>query len=318
MNVAKTLSHLKEQSPERWLRDLNRFAPAAVAAGLVLLIAYQLATLTWTIIPGQSFDRPAPVVAGPGTAPSAETAAADFSALRGAHLFGEAPEPDQAPQLPPQAELEAPDTTLSIRLTGVIEETEGDGGQAIIASGRSDEKKYGIGQSIDNANGATLHAVYRDRVILNRGGQLETLRLPKDAAPTASGRAARPAPAPPPPEQPSGPSGDDPSLRNVISENTSQLTNIMRLSPHVEGGQMVGFRINPGRDRETFEALGLMPGDVVTDINGMVLDDPSRGLQVFEALGESTMANVTVMRDGSPTVIVIDTSQLANIAENRQ
>ncbi|MBN1239343.1 MAG: type II secretion system protein GspC [Gammaproteobacteria bacterium] len=296
------------------LRNLSRFAPAAVTAGLVLLIAYQLATITWTIVPDQTFDLPAPVVARPAATASGATATtADYSALQAAHLFGEAAEQEQAP-IPAEAELEAPDTTLSIRLTGVIEQTEGDGGQAIIASGRSDEKKYGIGQTIDGANGATLHAVYRDRVILNRGGQLETLRLPKDAAPTQSGRVARaPAPAPAVP-----PSADEPPLRNVISENASQLTNIMRLSPHVEGGQMVGFRVNPGRDRETFEALGLMPGDVVTDINGMVLDDPSRGLQVFEALGESTMANVTIMRDGSPTVIVIDTSQLQNIAENRQ
>ena len=314
MNVAKTLSHFKERSPEHWLRDLNRFAPAVVSAGLVLLIAYQLATITWTIVPDQTFDLPAPVVARPAASASSATATADFSALQGVHLFGEAAEQEEQAPIPAEAELEAPDTTLSIRLTGVIEDTRGDGGQAIIASGRSEEKKYGIGQTIDGANGASLHAVYRDRVILNRGGQLETLRLPKDAAPTQSGRVAR-APAPPPAAPPSA---DEPPLRNVISENASQLTNIMRLSPHVEGGQMVGFRVNPGRDRETFEALGLMPGDVVTDINGMELDDPSRGLQVFEALGESTMANVTIMRDGSPTVIVIDTSQLQNIAENRQ
>jgi general secretion pathway protein C len=81
---------------------------------------------------------------------------------------------------------------------------------------------------------------------------------------------------------------------------------------------VVGFRVNPGRDRETFAALGLMPGDVVTDINGTVLDDPSRGLQVFEALGEATMANVTVLRDGAPQVIVVDTSQLESLEENRE
>ena len=84
----------------------------------------------------------------------------------------------------------------------------------------------------------------------------------------------------------------------------------MRLAPHVQEGQVVGFRVNPGRDRATFEALGLQAGDVVTDINGTVLDDPSQGLQVFQSLGESTQANVTVLRDGVPQVIVIDTTQL--------
>ena len=76
---------------------------------------------------------------------------------------------------------------------------------------------------------------------------------------------------------PAAASGND-TLRNVISQNASRLTDIVRLAPHVQEGQVVGFRVNPGRDRESFEALGLLPGDVVTDINGVVLDDPSRGL----------------------------------------
>jgi hypothetical protein len=39
---------------------------------------------------------------------------------------------------------------------------------------------------------------------------------------------------------------------------------------------------------------------------------------VFESLGEATMANVTVVRDGSPQVIVIDTTQLQNLREGRE
>jgi len=56
----------------------------------------------------------------------------------------------------------------------------------------------------------------------------------------------------------------------------------------------------------------------VTDINGIQLDDPSRGLQAFEALGESTMANVTILRDGSPQVIVMHTTLLEELSEGRQ
>ena len=90
------------------------------------------------------------------------------------------------------------------------------------------------------------------------------------------------------------------------------------MAPQVEQGQVVGFRVNPGRDRQAFEALGLQAGDVVTDINGTTLNDASKGLQVFEQLGEATQANVTVLRDGAPQVLVVDTSQLQNLKENRQ
>jgi general secretion pathway protein C len=89
-------------------------------------------------------------------------------------------------------------------------------------------------------------------------------------------------------------------------------------APHVQEGQVVGVRVTPGRDRAAFEALGLRSGDVVTDINGTVLSDVSQALQVVQSLGESTQANVTVLRDGVPQVIVIDTSQLQRLRENRE
>ena len=114
------------------------------------------------------------------------------------------------------------------------------------------------------------------------------------------------------------PAAGNDTLRNVISQNAGRLTDIIRLSPNVDQGKVTGFRVQPGRDRQTFDALGLMPGDVVTEINGVVLDDASKGLQAFEALGEATMANVTVLREGTPQALVIDTSQLQGIRENRQ
>jgi general secretion pathway protein C len=108
------------------------------------------------------------------------------------------------------------------------------------------------------------------------------------------------------------------SLREIISDNASALTDVLRFAPFVEAGQMVGYRVNPAQDRAMFESLGLQPNDVITDINGMALNDPSSGLQVFEALGEATMANVTVIRNGNPEVLIIDTTQLQQLSDGRQ
>jgi general secretion pathway protein C len=298
-------------SKEQWLTGVNTYLPTAASTVLVLLIAYQLAALTWTVLPGEIPDTPLPATATFATGGAPTAPRQDFSGLVQSHLFGEAPVNAPA-QVAERQVVEAPDTTLSLRLTGIVF-GEGDVlSLAHIAGSRNQEKTYRVGQAIEDAGGATLHSVYGDRVILNRDGRLESLRLPKElSASTARTAGPRAAPAP-------AVSADSGSLRQVISENASRLTDILRLTPHVEGGQVVGFRVNPGRDRETFAALGLMPGDVVTDINGTVLDDPSRGLQVFEALGEATMANVTVLRDGAPQVIVVDTSQLESLEENRE
>jgi general secretion pathway protein C len=234
--------------------------------------------------------------------------AADLTALSQSHLFGEAK--GGSATAPTPVPVDAPETTLSLTLTGILYAGE-TSGQANISSNRGQEKTYSVGQAIDNADGATLHSVYADRVLLDRNGRIEALSFPKDLSAGAGARSPAPM-LPPSSDQPEG------SLRQVISENASRLTDIVRLAPHVQEGQVVGFRVNPGRDRATFEALGLKSGDVVTDINGTVLDDPSQGLQVFESLGESTQANVTVLREGVPQTIVIDTTQLQRLQENRQ
>jgi len=297
MDVAKRLVDWTEQPPEQWLTTVNKYALPVVTAVLVVTIAYQLAGITWRLVPGAP-----PTLAPRPVAPTAVKQPADLTKLAG--LFGEARE-EAAPVV---AAVDAPDTTLSLSLTGIL--AYGPKGAAIISANRGQEKTYRVGDSVDNADGATLHSVEPDRVLLNRKGQLETLRLPQQlSSPVA--RATSPV-IPPAAQQPPG------SLRQVISENASRLTDIVRLAPHVQEGKVVGFRVNPGRDRATFEMLGLQAGDVVTDINGTVLDDPSQGLQVFESLGEATQANVTVLREGTPQVIVIDTTQLKRLQEKRE
>ena len=313
MDLAKHLGHWKEQSPEQWVRAANRYLPTGVTTILVLAIAYQLATLTWVLVPGA-----APLAVPAARKPSAPTAteqpAADYEALRTTHPFGER---SQEAEPVVQNVTDAPDTTLSLELKGILASGEGDpNGKAIVSANRGEDKTYNVGQTIDAGSGTTLHSVYADRVLLNRGDRLETLRLPKEVLGAAGApRARNPQLAPPVAAAP--PAGND-TLRNVISQNAGRLTDIIRLSPNVDQGKVTGFRVQPGRDRQTFDALGLMPGDVVTDINGVVLDDASKGLQAFEALGEATMANVTVLREGTPQALVIDTSQLQGIRENRQ
>jgi general secretion pathway protein C len=314
MDLASRLAHLRDQTPEHWVRTANRVLPPGVTAILVIVIAYQLAVLTWQLVPGTTLQSTIPTPAMPIGSETAAERPIDFTALKESHLFGEAPVAPVEPSV--EAVVDAPDTTLSLRLTGITAVSEGElPGYASISGGRDEGKLYQTGQAIDNANGATLHTVYGDRVILNRGGRLETLRLPQELS--SGGPVAR-APGRPMGMPPATPPESAGSLRQVITENASRITDVIRVTPHVEQGQLVGFRLSPGRDRETFEALGLQPGDIVTDINGTVMDDPSRGLQVFESLGEASMANVTVLRNGVPQLIVVDTSQLQGLEENRE
>jgi general secretion pathway protein C len=307
MDLPTVILQWKERPIGQWLSASNRVLPQAATAVLVIGIAYQAARLTWLLVPGAEFDTPPPALPAPTTGTSAAAGRSlDLTPVIDAHLFGE---PDAAP--PPAVvttTVDAPDTSLSLQLTGVLSSDDPSTGWAIIAPSRGDGKAYYVGDAIENTGGASLHAVYGDRVILNRAGRLETLRLPKELSAGTAPRMAQ--------SMPSMPQAGN--LRDVISDNASRLTEVIRVAPYIDQGQMVGFRINPAQNRELFDSLGLQPNDVVTDINGMALTDPSSGLQVFQSLGEATMANVTVIRNGTPEVLVIDTTQLQQLSEGRQ
>ena len=275
---------------------------------LVLVLAYQLARITWALVPGPPLDAPAPVI-NPDTIPRPpESPAVDIQGIVDAHLFGKYVE--HAPQ-PVVQILQAPETELDLLLKATVSAAREDTlGAAVIASAGI-ERTYTVNKEIEGAGGAVLHAIHFDRVILNHAGQLQTLRLPRSNAAdnrltvltAASGLSAAPG-------QAAGlsPTVAVPTLRTTLSEHASRLSRIVHAAPHVEQGRMTGFRLNPADDPASFEALGLEPGDVVTEINGTALTQPGQALEVFERLGESTQANVTLRRNGRLQVLSIDTT----------
>jgi general secretion pathway protein C len=69
--------------------------------------------------------------------------------------------------------------------------------------------------------------------------------------------------------------------------------------------------VYPGRNRAQFNKLGLLPGDLVTAINGTPLDDPARGMEIMQTMNSATDITVTVERNGQTTQISINNAQVA-------
>ncbi len=319
MDLAQSLVDLRQSLPDGWLRAFNRFGPPIAIAILVILIGRELAALTWSALSDPAAaEAPAlpaaPVTAADTTAPAGR----NYAALTEWRPFGEPPEPSEI--VATTEILDAPDTTLNLSLHGVHEVTNPDTGRAepalgsaMISTGRSEQSLVLVGQTIDGGSGAKLHSVYFDRVLLDRGGRLETLRLPLEVAANAPAvPMARPGDTRP--QAPAGPT----SISAALTSNADALVDVFRPTPHMEGGQMTGFRLAPGRNRDAFNALGLQPGDVMTEVNGLVMNDPRAAAQVFSALSETSVASVTIVRDGSPQVLTIDLSTIEPIMENSQ
>lgn len=290
---------------ERLVASVSKSLPRWVTYALAIVLAWQLARLVWLLVPapaaGDAIVAPAGVVS---TAPRTRDSA-DVQLVASAHLFGEASAAQATQQAPPTQPLEdLAETDLSLTLKGTIASARGGESIAIIADSRDEEKIYGLRDTV--AAGTTLHAVYTDRVVLNRSGALEVLKLPKEfpnSAPRgrrSANTATRTSLAPP----------STSSIQNVIAQNVTKLADVIRPTPYFVNGQQQGYRVYPGRNRRQFAALGLRPGDLIKDIDGAALTDPQQAMQIFQSLGTAEQVSVTVERNGQPETLVLNTNQL--------
>jgi general secretion pathway protein C len=219
----------------------------------------------------------------------------DLARLTNGHLFGTAPPP------PPVDDANAPQTNMPLVLTGIIAAGDPKEGLAIIGTSATTAKIYPVGDRVPG--NARVHAVYADRVLLERNGSIEALLLPHKF----SGGS-------PPPTAPMGPSPLD-RMQRALSNEPGLISDVLRPQPVFADGKLHGYRVYPGRDVKAFAALGLRNGDLVLAINGTALDDPARGNEIFSTLGNSDQAHVTVMRNGQQQDITLNMSQIASQAE---
>lgn len=99
----------------------------------------------------------------------------DISDIVQAHLFGTAAE------TAPDTEVEAPETKLQLDLMGLVASADDRLARAIIRVDGARVQPYAVGDSI-NGTDAAVHAVESRRVLLNRGGALESLLLKRESA----------------------------------------------------------------------------------------------------------------------------------------
>jgi general secretion pathway protein C len=217
----------------------------------------------------------------------------DVQAIVNAHLFGV---PAAGP--PPDAAT-APETQMNLVLSAVFAAEDPAKGLAIIGETAQSAKVFAVGGAV--RPGTKLHAVYIDRVILDRGGNLEALALPK----RTSGALVINRPTPPPQNQLTE------NLRRMAETNPSAFAQVIRPQPVFANGVQRGYRVYPGRNRQQFTKLGLVPGDLVLAINGTPLDDPQRGMEIFNTIGSADRVTVTVERNGQSQDLTLNMAQLS-------
>jgi general secretion pathway protein C len=266
---------------------------------LVIWIAAKLAALTWAVLPRPDIG-PVPVVTTAAVSAQRNPHAELINQLPRWHLMGLAV--NKTAPVANNTPLDAPDTRLKLKLSGVLASDDKYHARAIIADQGGKEEQYAIGDNLPG--GAELSEIYPDRVILKRGGRYETLRLPTDGksggniAALANTRAS------------ATPAERLREVRANIRKSPRSLYDLVRTSQQTdESGNVIGYSVAPGRNPALFEEVGLESGDVVIEVNGKVLSEPANGTEALKSLTSGEAVTVKLLRGGQEHILTLDAQQ---------
>lgn len=277
-----------------FLQQLNQRLPAIVSLLLVIAVAHALAQITWMFLP-EDAAAARPAVSSGAPVVNRTMAGQSIREIASAHLFG------AMEAAPPPRQAKAPKTRLNLVLRGVIAADPMALSHAIIAQGKNGkEDVYAVGDKMPG--GITIEEVHADHVVLNRGGRLESLQLVQDEdVGTVSPRTSTGA------SLSSGSPGQQlASIRQQILSNPTSFGDYALPVVVKRNGKQLGYRLQPQQQgNELMQQVGLEATDVITEINGIKLDNPQNGIGALRQLSTANSVSITVMRNGTEVPLSI-------------
>ncbi len=300
-----------------------------VVISLLIGCGLALSEITWKIVEPYSGVGPLSGALQADVSTTLQQAGgpiADLTPIRALHFFGRYIAPTAVTAPPPVAVIEEVEveTSLNLTLKGIFFTEDTGAGRALIAEGRGLEAIYKVGDAVTPQ--ATVYAIEADHVILERGGQLERLGLPKLDKSTNSRESKRLSSRKSTSRSRSNKKSDNRRKRGRASPATATSASTTRMGdmrekmlkdpaaamklakirPVMKSGKMQGYSINPGSDPQLFAEVGLKPGDLVTEVNGIRVTDPSKMGDVLNQLTTASALTVTVERNGQLKTLSIN------------
>jgi general secretion pathway protein C len=281
----------------------------AVAVLAVFLLSYA-AELTWRLWP-QPFasSRFESISSSQSVSLENSNSRLNLADIKRLNLFGDF----NAGPIEQKEVTDAPVTRLNLTLTGVVASSVKDQGAAIIEN-RNQQQTYGIGEKIEGTS-VSLKEVYADRVIIKNGSSNETLMLDGvDYNKNTNQLSQLPLANLQPIDQ--GPEELRQTLSNEailagreLQDQPASFIDYIAVSPHRPDGELLGYRVSPGKKPTLFKAAGLKSGDVITDINGLDLTDMQEALEAMNMLKELQSLQMSVQREDELITIYLDLPQ---------
>ena len=260
---------------------------------LIGLIAYTLATTGLFLFSGPTIQPDATGTPGETRTPVQKV---NLNAILESNLFGKADAGERPVNVAPSAE-----TRLPLVLNGVFVAEVPEDSAAIVAQKGRGGLLYTIGETVPG--NAVLDEVYRDHIVLRRGGTRETLTFPEvtgiSATPShtvvgdAAGAGAQSAES-----QADG----VPSAREFVEDYRDRLqadpqSTLTELGVEaVSGDGAEGYRLGNLAQSPYLSQTGLQSGDVILSVNGRPVGDMSQDQLELDNILAQGSARLEVQR----------------------
>ncbi|SET39648.1 type II secretion system protein GspC [Thalassotalea agarivorans] len=314
-NMLDSLGSQLQQLPQQKIAQV-------VTLGFIVYTGYLLSQITWG-----SVAQPTAFVA-PGTKTNSYNQASsreqlNLQTLKALNLFGlytENKEPEAV-----EVVESAPETRLNISLSGLVASDDPSVAAAIITSSGAQET-YGVGEKIKGTR-ATLERVLPDRVLIKQSGKLETLMLDGfdyETSASSNNSSARASSTQSrgvsnartmPNNREIGPSvrtqssdafrASAQSLRDDLKDDPGKISDYLKISPKKENGEIIGYLLRPGKNRDFFNEAGLKSGDIATSVNGLDLTNPMEAAEALRQIRSESQIALMVRRGEELTEVLL-------------
>jgi general secretion pathway protein C len=314
--LASALNTMSQPSHARRLRQV-------LTVLFIIWAALALGRLMWALVPtSEPVTESTPMVINPLASGNARAGAepVDIDRMAAWHLFGKpgaagpvTPEPAAVVQDNSRAGIEkgARETRLQLKLRGIVASTEDGLGHAIIET-KKKQVVYAVGDKLPVSGKVVLAKVMPRQVVLDNGGTYELLVLFEDSA-VGKVTASRPAStARPEPAANTEKRADEKttslarSYRERLYQNPQSLAEVVNVSAVREGGTLLGYRVNPGKDQAQFTQLGFKPGDMVISVNGVSLDEPANTMILYNSMRTAQEAVFELQREDQQLTLSVN------------
>ena len=306
---------------QKWLQR----APGVLTFFLVIALGVTFANLLWMVLTPPSAVAQASTLTQTQQVASISRKENYGKLIADQHLFGTVPKNiPKAVKAPPRPKVVKPVVTnLNLKLHGIIASTSNGGGYAMISYNGKAQEVYKRGEAIpkefDNKprslQGVSVKLINDDSVIIDNNGTDQLIELPKiKQVATTSSRTTQAsarsrttnstsAERMPSSNAKSGKIDTLAALRDAALSNPQVLMSVLTPSIVRRDGAVAGIRVYPSSNRKLFRELGLRNGDIITEVNGIVIDDPSKGMQIFQQISEASSLTIKIKRGGNEQVL---------------